>query len=186
MDDKAKRRMALLMEEDDLPEVVPPRPMTPDEKRAAVQAYLLTDEGRRAIEDAVAKEAGVQIIRNRRISDPRVTEDAVDRREGIARGRDAQILEEMWGNGTSVESRRRARGVVEAAVAAAAEAEGERQRRAPARGNQGARTNDDYYRLQREAIRRNTTVSGRAAPVDYFDTDDIEMTDPFAGALEDL
>lgn len=173
MNDKADRRMALLMEEEDLPEVIPPRPMTPAEKQAAVQSYLLTAEGQRAIQEAIDKEAGVITARIHRDE----LEAANDRHRRRITNEAAQARERA----------RLARERVEAAAAVAAANEAARTE-APVPSRPTARDNSDYYRQQREEAQARTRMTNRTRgplPV-QFDTDSIEISDPFAGALDDL
>jgi len=167
-DDKTKRRMALLMDEDEVPEVSPPRPMTPEEKKAAVEAYLKTDEGRAAVAREAAARADHWSSEQR---EPTSWAEAMGR--VVDRARDTRRAARRHPSEREVRAQQRESEVINRAVREAAEAEAraeaERQRRAQTRPDYAERTpggqpivrdNSEHYRRLRENVRQQTTVRG--------------------------
>ena len=179
--DDAARRLALLMEEDVIPDVVPPRQLTPEEKLAAVEAYLNTETGRRAIQDAADRRAGT-IHQRIRVDELR------------ARQEDNQI-QSLHERVNAAERRRREQQEVAAREAAVAEANRQAQqvgRRTTGQPRTPAtRDNSEFYRRQRDAV-RNVGVVREPRQGSYARGDEIqfesssEPVDPFGGLLSDL
>ena len=164
MDEKT-RRLALLMEEDELPPVIPPREMTEEEMKVAVEMYLQSPEGKKRIEQEIYRVAQ-QHVADRYGATP------VNRNLAAQYGvtEDPRYEEE--------------RRMTEDALADVAERAAARMAQEPAAEPARARDNSDYYAEMRERVRRRTnrvsSTRQTGGPIEgWEDGDPIGAMDTF-------